>query len=223
MEQTATGLIFDVDGLMVDTERPFLAALCEAVREQGGPALSVSALAGLCGRSCAEADLLLAPLVGQALVAAGVRRRAEEIFWRDLPGGVPEKRAGLETLLQFVRQHPASFAPAIGSSADRAWVLRCLGPLAEAFPVLVTREDVPRAKPAPDIYLEAARRLGIAAGRCIVLDDADAGVEAALAAGMLVLQIPDGSGGGSASNDARHFLLASLDEARDFLSRRLSA
>jgi beta-phosphoglucomutase-like phosphatase (HAD superfamily) len=96
------------------------------------------------------------------------------------------------TLLRAARS--AGLPCAIASGASRLLVqpgLEALGLSAE-FAAVVAREDAPRGKPAPDLYTEAARRLGIPAGRCLAVDDAPDGVTAARAAGMHVLTLAGG-------------------------------
>ncbi len=96
------------------------------------------------------------------------------------------------TLLRAARR--AGLPCAIASGASRLLVrpgLEALGLSAE-FTAVVAREDAPRGKPAPDLYIEAARRLNVPPGRCLAVDDAPDGVTAARAAGMHVLTLADG-------------------------------
>jgi HAD superfamily hydrolase (TIGR01509 family) len=90
--------------------------------------------------------------------------------------------------------------------------------LAGRFAAIVCGDEVPRGKPAPDIYLEAALRLGIAASECVALEDSEPGFTAALAAGMMVIMVPD-LGTPSAALLARApLVLASLAEVRHHLA-----
>jgi beta-phosphoglucomutase-like phosphatase (HAD superfamily) len=96
------------------------------------------------------------------------------------------------TLLRAARR--AGLPCAIASGASRLLVqpgLEALGLSAE-FAAVVAREDAPRGKPAPDLYIEAARRLGVPPGRCLAVDDAPDGVTAARAVGMRVLTLAGG-------------------------------
>jgi riboflavin kinase len=81
---------------------------------------------------------------------------------------------------------------ALGTGATRQSLERRLagGGLVDAFDVIVTRADVERGKPAPDIFLEVARRLEVAPADCLVLEDSPHGCEAALAAGMQIIACP---------------------------------
>jgi HAD superfamily hydrolase (TIGR01509 family) len=81
---------------------------------------------------------------------------------------------------------------AIASSAPSSWVLRGLEGvgLAQSFDAVVTIDQVARGKPAPDVYLEAARRIGIDAARCVAIEDSGPGLASARAAGMRTVVIP---------------------------------
>lgn len=105
--------------------------------------------------------------------------------------GIPLK-PGLLDLLAWLEAH--SIPKGVASSSLRAAVLRNLklaGLAQECFGALVGGDEVPRGKPAPDIFLEVARRLGIAPEDCLVLEDSNTGIKAAHAAGMYPVMVPD--------------------------------
>jgi beta-phosphoglucomutase-like phosphatase (HAD superfamily) len=83
----------------------------------------------------------------------------------------------------------------------------------------VTGDEVARGKPAPDIYLEAARRLQVAPGSCVALEDSEAGILAANRAGMRALLIPDWTRPSEAAAQAAFRVLNSLSEAHDLVTR----
>jgi HAD superfamily hydrolase (TIGR01509 family) len=118
-------------------------------------------------------------------ISAEVVRRLEQIYRRELPliGGAV---AAVERLAEH---RPLGLA----SSSNRELielVLKLSG-LAPYFRVTVSSEEVPRGKPAPDVYLEAARRLDVAPERCAAIEDSENGIKSAKAAGMRVLAIPN--------------------------------
>jgi beta-phosphoglucomutase-like phosphatase (HAD superfamily) len=96
-------------------------------------------------------------------------------------------------MLAFVEARGLSCAVATSSDIDYATFSLRHGGLDGRFPVIVTGEEVTHGKPAPDIYLEAARRLGVPPASCVALEDSEAGILAARAAGMRALLIPDGA------------------------------
>ena len=100
-------------------------------------------------------------------------------------------KPGVVELLDFLAGRGLPLA--VATSAGRATAEHHLGRagLLDRFTALATRDDVERAKPHPDIYLEAARRLGVAPERCLAFEDSNIGLEAAHAAGTMAFMVPD--------------------------------
>ena len=116
-----------------------------------------------------------------------VVQRMLEAYRRELPL--------LPGAAEAVRRTAAAFPLALASSSNREIfeaVLDLAG-LADCFGATVSSEEVPRGKPAPDVYLEAARRLGVSPERCAAVEDSHAGIRSAKAAGMRVVAIPNTS------------------------------
>ena len=118
-------------------------------------------------------------------ISAEVVRRLEERYRADLPL-IPGAR---EAVLRVAERWPLGLA----SSSNRPIIdlVLALSELAPAFRTTVSSEEVPRGKPAPDVYLEAARRLGVAAERCAAVEDSHNGILSAKAARMRVLAVPN--------------------------------
>ncbi|GAA5437854.1 HAD family hydrolase [Deinococcus aquaticus] len=100
-------------------------------------------------------------------------------------------RPGVRDVLNAVR--PAGLRLALATSSDRAWVTRWLSEhaLLDAFETLATRDDVARVKPDPELYLLAARQLGLHPSACVAVEDSLNGATAAVAAGMRVVVVPN--------------------------------
>jgi HAD superfamily hydrolase (TIGR01509 family) len=99
----------------------------------------------------------------------------------------------LDGAVEAVRALAASYPLAVASSSNRPLidaVLETAG-IAECFVATVSSEEVPRGKPSPDVYLEAARRLGVPAVECAAVEDSANGIRAAKAAGMFVIAYPN--------------------------------
>jgi HAD superfamily hydrolase (TIGR01509 family) len=94
-----------------------------------------------------------------------------------------------------VRRLAARYRLGLASSSNRPLIDAALelSGLARFFETTVSSEEVARGKPSPDVYLEAARRLGVAAGRCAAIEDSHSGIRSAKAAGMRVIAIPNAS------------------------------
>ncbi len=128
-------------------------------------------------------------LVREAGSSVDPRRIAHEkeaAFQRRLQSVRP-----IEPVVRVVRQYRGQLPIAVATGAIRPIldeILAHIG-LADAFNALVSSEEVQHHKPAPDIFLEAARRLGVAPGKCLVYEDTDPGIEAARRAGMAYVDV----------------------------------
>lgn len=199
--------IFDLDGLLIDTERLAIAAGYEALDQMGQPHVA-GLFESLVGKDDATGARLVAARYGDAFPFDDFSQRWSLLFQTRLDDGIP-LRPGADTLLgQLARQ---GLPCAVATSSRRASALRKLDltGLAPHFATVVTFDCIASPKPAPDPYLEAARRLGIAPGRCIAFEDSDPGAAAAHAAGMTVVQVPDMA---ETTGPHAHHLAASLIE-----------
>jgi HAD superfamily hydrolase (TIGR01509 family) len=190
MRSAATDMaavVFDFDGLMIDTERVEADCIIEALSAWGvevgyvdfGHLFgSVDAdeqwnelLGQWCGRTTTELDAHIRPVAGRLKdelpLMPGVREVLDRAHERGLKVGLATGN-GLETVQRRLGRHGVF---------DR-------------FDAVVTRADVTAGKPAPDIYLETARRLAVPPDACIALEDSVNGCQAALAAGMRVIACP---------------------------------
>lgn len=179
----AAGLIVDWDGTVVDNGRRRLDALRQALVPYGIEVEEdwYTAHAGLPVRD------LLRDLAGERELPVEEVIRASR---QHLLTGAPP--AVIRATLELLEQARARRMPrAVASSAAAVLVhtgIECLG-LSGLLPVVVTAESVARGKPAPDVYLEAARQLGVAPSRCLAVDDAPDGIAAARSAGMRLLTV----------------------------------
>jgi HAD superfamily hydrolase (TIGR01509 family) len=182
-------VIFDLDGLIIDSETPEVMAWT-AVYARYGMEFPVASWLQNVGRN----DRLWDPLgpfrapgspAPPDTVAAIWREQADAAmagYFTPLPGVVP--------LLTALRQR--GVRTAVASSSRRAWIQKVLARLGleDQFDAAAAGDEVPRAKPAPDVYLLAARRLGTAPETCVALEDSQNGVRSAKAAGMVCIAVP---------------------------------
>ena len=183
-------IIFDLDGVILETEQLWNQVREGLVRERGGR-WSESAQAGMMGMSSTEWSRYMHDVVGlqesPAEINAEVVRRMLERYRETLPL-VPGA-------VEAVRRLTDSFRLAIASSSNRPVIETVLerAGLDGLFEVTVSSEEVERGKPAPDVYLEAARRLGVGSEACAAVEDSHAGIRSAKSAGMRVIAIPNAS------------------------------
>jgi HAD superfamily hydrolase (TIGR01509 family) len=183
-------LLFDFDGLIVDTETPSFASWQEVYREHGQklPLERWAAIVGTIGgfEPLDYLEELHGPVDREAVQA---RRDEHEISLLE----IEELRPGVLDYLEEAQR--VGLKTAIVSSSTQQWVNRHLARLeqAEHFDEIVTADlDQARAKPRPTLYLEALKRLGVSANEAIAFEDSPNGVTAAKAAGIFTVAVPNG-------------------------------
>ena len=182
-------VVFDMDGVLVDTEHLWDEVREELTDEWGGR-YTPEAQRAMMGMSSLEWSRHLHEVVGLReppdVINAEVVRRMLARYELELPV--------VEGAVEAVRAlHAAGYVLAVASSSNRELidaVLRRLT-LEAAFAVTVSSEEVARGKPAPDVYLEAARRLDVPAAQCAAIEDSASGIRAAREAGMRVIAYPN--------------------------------
>lgn len=182
------GLVFDCDGTLVDSMPLHLEAWQAGLaRHRALFEFTLEMHHQYAGMSIPEIVRACNERFGCALDPQGVALAREEYFFQHL-----ERLLPVEPVVEFARSRHGVTPMAVASGSDRQIVERELEHLGirSLFPVIVTACEVPRAKPHPDLFLEAAARLGVAPERCLVFEDGKNGLEAAAAAGMKAVYIP---------------------------------
>ena len=181
-------VVFDLDGVLVDTEELWDDARRQIADERGGRWRD-DAQRAMMGMSSKEWSRYMHDVIGvpdpPAQINEEVVRRLEELYRERLPL--------IPGALDAVRRVAARWPLAIASSSNRPIIdlfLELTG-TAELFRATVSSEEVERGKPAPDVYLEAARRLRVDPARCAAVEDSENGIRSAAAAGMKVIAIPN--------------------------------
>ena len=203
-------VVFDLDGLLLDSEEVWDAVREDYVRERGGR-YDAEVQRALMGMSSVEWSRYLHEHAGVSdepdEIDAEVVRRMLAAYREHLPL-VP---GAVESVERLAARYPLGLA----SSSNRPLIAEVLdlSGLAPYFRATVSSEEVAHGKPAPDVYLEAARRLGAAPERCAAIEDSHAGIRSAHAAGMRVVAIPNASyPPGDDTLGLADVVLGSLDE-----------
>lgn len=212
-------VVFDMDGLMLDSERAILDCLARAAREQGHD-LPYSLWLQMVGGSEAACRALLHEHLDENQAQA-LLDRAHALYEVVVDAGVPH-RPGIVELLDWLQAH--GIPRAVATSTKRPLALRKLqaADLLHRFDAICTSSDVRHPKPAPDVYLLAASALRVDPSRCLVLEDSPTGVRAALAAGMTPVQVPDMLVPDAEVRALRHRIVASLGDAQRLLEAQLA-
>lgn len=181
-------VIFDIDGTIVDNMHLHAEAFAVFAARHGLPPLTREDRARLDGRRNSE----IFPILFKRDVPREEWQAYEvekEGLYRELSKGRLTPMKGLHDLIDRLRE--SGIPVALATSAPEPNVIHTLNELglSDAFPVIVRGDQVPRGKPAPDVFLEAARRLNVEPKECLVFEDAPMGIEAAHAAGMPVVAL----------------------------------
>jgi HAD superfamily hydrolase (TIGR01509 family) len=181
-------VVFDMDGVLIDSEQVWDDIRESLARERGGR-WSDRAQRDMMGMSSPEWSRYMHEVVGlpespdeinREVVARLLERYAGEPPW--LPGAV-----------ETVRRLAAAVPLGLASSSNREVIDAVLaaGGIADLFVATVSSEEVALGKPAPDVYLEAARRLAVGPARCAAVEDSHNGIRSAKAAGMRCVAVPN--------------------------------
>jgi HAD superfamily hydrolase (TIGR01509 family) len=181
-------VVFDMDGVLVDSEEIWDEARRKLALERG-LAWPASAQRDMMGMSSLEWSRYMHERVGLTEapeeISAEVVSRLEDLYWQHLPL--------MEGAVQAVERMAKRFRLGLASSSNRPIIELVLGlaAVADYFEVSVSSEEVEHGKPAPDVYLEALKRMNVAPSRAAAVEDSTNGLLSASAAGMLVVAVPN--------------------------------
>ena len=181
-------VVFDMDGVIVDSEHVWNEAREALARERGGR-WHGGAQRDMMGMSSLEWSRYMHDVIGLAEppeeISAEVVRRLQGIYRTELPL--------IDGAVEAVRRLADRWRLGLASSSNRELIdlVLDLAGLVPYFEATISSEEVARGKPSPDVYLETARRLGVDPGRCAAIEDSASGIRSAKAAGMRVVAVPN--------------------------------
>lgn len=190
MPASFAALLFDMDGLMIDTEALSAQAWLQAARQLDIPLQQrhVDAMVGLAMPLCLR---YLVDELGDAQLAQQLEAHSRQQYHQALHQQAIPLKPGITELLEWCQQRAIPRAVGTATQRQLADIKLSRTGLASYFEHTIAGDEVAHTKPAPDVYLQAAARLGIAPEHCIVLEDSAYGAQAALAANMRVIIVPD--------------------------------
>jgi beta-phosphoglucomutase len=182
-------VIFDMDGLVLDTETTYCLAKMQAAMAMGYdvPEQFWKSLSGL---HHDDIQHKLRGLLGPEFNLQEFNLASESVWHEHVKINGIKTQHGFFELLDFIVQHPLPYCLATNSNALNANNCLNFAGIQDCFPLRVTRDDVARGKPEPDIFLKAAERMDVDIRRCVVLEDSHAGVLAASRAGAYTVFVP---------------------------------
>lgn len=186
-------VIFDMDGLMIDTEMLHSEAHGEVIKQYGKkPEIKKeTGIVHIVGKSILENSEIIKEQYNINQSARILEIEKGEAYLKLLKERKIKPRAGLKNLIKLLKEKNIKLA--IGSSGIKQGILSILQNIQESnsFSVIVSGDDVKNQKPHPDIFLKAAKDLQVNPSECLVLEDAQPGIEAAKAAGIKSIAVPN--------------------------------
>jgi HAD superfamily hydrolase (TIGR01509 family) len=181
-------VVFDLDGVLIDSEQVWDEVRETLARERGGR-WHGTAQRDMMGMSSPEWSRYMHEVIGLADAPGEINREVVAQMLRRYEQGAPWLPGALDAVRRVAERWPLGLA----SSSNRELIDAVLeaGGLTALFHATVSSEEVERGKPAPDVYVEAASRLGVAPTRCAAVEDSHNGIRSAKAAGMRVVAVPN--------------------------------
>ena len=182
------GLIFDLDGTLIDSMPAHFSAMRQALEEEGGRGLfTEERFSELGGKPAADIVSLLNREYGLSMNAQKICQRQHDLLESKLDDFelIPE-------VADFAEEHRGKVPMAVASAGTTTMVKASLSSvnILSWFDAIVGSDEVENGKPSPDIYLEAARRINVDPMNCVVFEDSEAGILGAESAGMKVVVVP---------------------------------
>ena len=218
LENPIKSIIFDMDGLMLDTERIARISWKRAAADWDRT-LSDELFAAITGLTAPDANAVLQEAFGPTFPVKEARARRQQYYRAYIAEHGIAIKPGLQQLLAQIET--LGLPHAVASSTAREGVIHKLTitDLIDRFETLVGGDEVANGKPAPDIFLTAATRLAVAPRHCMVLEDSEPGIQAAHAAGMLPVMVPDVKQPSPEVEALAYAVLPSLNEVVPLLNR----
>lgn len=181
-------VVFDLDGVLLDSEQVWDTSRREVATGHGRP-WPEEATAAMQGMSSTEWARYMGEVVGVDLAEDQIIAAVVDRLFHHYDAQLPLLPGASEAVARLGRRWPLALA----SSSNRVVIERVLAEagMQEAFRVAVSSEEVARGKPSPDVYLEAARRLGCPPRHLVAVEDSANGIRSAVAAGMVVVAVPN--------------------------------
>lgn len=183
-------VVFDMDGLLLDSERVALALFAQAAQAIDAPWSHEVGLR-MVGLNSRDSDAILLDAYGADYPVVALRERFGELYEASITRGDIPLKPFVRELIDHLERERIPCAVATSTRRTRAMAKLARVHLLDRFKTLACGDEVVRGKPAPDIFELAAARLGVPPTRCLALEDSNAGVRGAVSANMQVVMVPD--------------------------------
>lgn len=184
------GVIFDMDGLMIDTEKLLTKFWCKAAKLYGFD-MTMEHVLGIRSLAAKFAEPKLKGIFGDSFNYMEVRAKRIELMNEYIENNGIEKKKGLDELLIYLKQNGYKIAVATATDLKRTTAYLTRIGIFDYFDKIICASMVKNGKPEPDIYLKASEELGFLPKECIALEDSPNGIISANRAGCIPIMIPD--------------------------------
>lgn len=213
------GAVFDMDGLMFDTERIVYEIWLKMLTADGLD-YDLEIFKRTVGLRRDESERLYKSVYGEDFDYDSYKQKCRMLHkQRIINEGVPIKK-GLGELLEFLKSNNFKISLATSTSKETAlWMIERSG-LFDYFDAFVCGNEVKNGKPAPDVFLEAAKRIGVNPQNCFAFEDSFNGIRSAHCAGMITVMVPDMISPDDEIKGLSDFICSSLDECIEFIGNK---
>lgn len=184
------GVIFDMDGLLTDTEPVYYDIFNQILGEYAYSMTMQEYTQNICGRADMENFAYLIENYDLPIEIQDLAAKEAVIERNRIEQGVPLKK-GVHVILSFLKENDIRIGLATSNLKEKAELILHAHGIFDFFETLVYVDEVGRGKPAPDVFLEAVRRLNLPKEDCLVLEDSVSGVQAAVNGNIPVVMVPD--------------------------------
>lgn len=211
-----SGLIFDMDGVIFDTEK-MLAHFWHIASLEKGFDMKIEHSIAIRSTSPAEAERILQSCFGKEFDYYSIRQRRRQLMNDYIEkNGLPVKK-GVVKILDMAKKRNLKISIATATDIERTkWYLEKEN-LIDYFDTVATTQMVEKGKPYPDIYQYACTSIGLSPLRCVAFEDSDNGVKSAFSAGCKVIMIPDLTNPDEKIKDMIYSIQENLSDASDFI------
>ncbi len=212
------GAIFDMDGLMFDSER-LVCSIWQEMMDENGYKFNVDIFKNTIGLRQDKSKEFYTSLYGEDFDYDGFKIQSRQRFYKRIEkDGVPIKK-GLFELLDFLKDNNIKMAVATSTSAKTALKVIKKAGVYDYFDSFVCGDDVKNGKPHPEVFLTAAERIGVPPEECVAFEDSINGIKSAFAANMTAVMVPDFLQPTDEIKPKISLLCKSLDEAIAFIAK----
>lgn len=214
------GAVFDMDGLMFDSERLVYEIWQEAMNKRGFE-YNLNIFKNTIGLRVDESERYYISLYGKDFEYKTLRQKCRETFFKRINNeGIPIKK-GLFELLDFLKVNSIKMALATSTSTESAMQMIKLAGVYDYFDSFVCGDDVTNGKPHPEVFLTAGKKLGIAPENCVAFEDSINGIKSAFSAGMKTVMVPDFLQPTDEIKPMISFLCSDLSKSIEFVSKNI--